>query len=541
MTQQYIDLGNRIVNEGIWVENERTGKRCLTVINADISYDPKEFPLVTTRKSFWKAAVAELLGYIRGYSSAADFRALGTKTWDANANLNEEWLKNPFRQGEDDMGKAYRYRTNGYYMPATYNKVPLPVKQKLPTFKVVNSDLSQNKHGIVDTIFSSNSFGDFKVIKEYFLEGTKKAIFDIQFLNTGYIKKAVKKSEIMRGEVKDPYHPSVFGVACLGNLDGIPESHIKLLKPIWNNLIKRCYVNHPQHKWWYGKVFVEDSWLVFSNFAKDFTKLANWELKAVFPKEYSLDKDWCNANYYSKSTCRWSTKTEQSKNTVSTHNLKITLPNGEVYYFKGAKEFTKYFGLPSNVANTIGKMNLGDVITYAEHSIELLPSGYLTYVEVDQLKMVYAKLKLNIDDRRLIVDLHNPHLNEYTCLPACMYNHQFSLLGDKLYLNSTQRSCDVPLGLNFNMVQVYVFGALMAQITGHEFGGAFHKIVNAHVYEDQLSLFKEQLKRTPFGAPKIIINPEIKTLKDLETWVTVDDFKVVDYDFHGPINYPFSV
>ncbi|KIE93128.1 thymidylate synthase [Actinobacillus pleuropneumoniae] len=65
--KQYLDLCHRIVNEGKWVENERTGKRCLTVINADLTYNVAtgEFPLVTTRRSFWKAAIAELLGYIR--------------------------------------------------------------------------------------------------------------------------------------------------------------------------------------------------------------------------------------------------------------------------------------------------------------------------------------------------------------------------------------------------------------------------------------------------------------------------------------------
>src|SRR5690606_5529204 len=95
--KQYLDLCQRIVDEGVWIANERTGKRCLTVINADLEYrvDRNEFPLITTRKSYWKAAIAELLGYIRGYSNAADFRALGTPTWDANANLNEAWLANP--------------------------------------------------------------------------------------------------------------------------------------------------------------------------------------------------------------------------------------------------------------------------------------------------------------------------------------------------------------------------------------------------------------------------------------------------------------
>ncbi|TKE98311.1 thymidylate synthase [Vibrio kanaloae] len=107
--KQYLDLCQRIVDDGTWIENERTGKRCLTVINADLEYDVgnNQFPLVTTRKSFWKAAVAELLGYIRGYDNAEDFRKLGTKTWDANSNLNEAWLNNPYRKGEDDMGRVY--------------------------------------------------------------------------------------------------------------------------------------------------------------------------------------------------------------------------------------------------------------------------------------------------------------------------------------------------------------------------------------------------------------------------------------------------
>jgi thymidylate synthase len=117
--KQYLELCQRIVDQGEWVENERTGKRCLTVINADLTYDVanNQFPLVTTRKSFWKAAVAELLGYIRGYDSAEDFRKLGTKTWDANANLNQAWLNNPYRKGEDDMGRVYGVQGRAWAKP----------------------------------------------------------------------------------------------------------------------------------------------------------------------------------------------------------------------------------------------------------------------------------------------------------------------------------------------------------------------------------------------------------------------------------------
>jgi len=83
---------------------------------------------------------------------------------------------------------------------------------------------------------------------------------------------------------------------------------------------------------------------------------------------------------------------------------------------------------------------------------------------------------------------------------------------------------------------------LVAQITGHKPGKAYHKIVNAHIYENQLELMKEvQLKRTPYPSPRLHINPDIKTLKDIEDWVSSDDFEVVGYQHHDAIKYPFAV
>ncbi len=271
-------------NEGEWVENKRTGIKCLTVINADLEYDVanNQFPLITTRKSFYKAAIAELLGYLRGYDNAAQFREIGCKTWDANANQNDAWLNNPARKGDDDMGRVY-------------------------------------------------------------------------------------------------------GVQ--------------------------------------GR---------------------SWQR-----------------------------------------------PDGSV---------------------------------------------------LDQLKKVVDNLSKGIDDRGEIVTFYNPGEFELGCLRPCMHSHQFSLLGGTLYLNSTQRSCDVPLGLNFNQIQCFVLLALMAQITGHKPGKAYHKIINAHIYENQLDLMRDvQLKREPFPAPQLKINPKIKSLEDIESWVTTDDFEVVGYQWHDPIKYPFAV
>ena len=122
-----------------------------------------------------------------------------------------------------------------------------------------------------------------------------------------------------------------------------------------------------------------------------------------------------------------------------------------------------------------------------------------------------------------------------------MYEHQFSLLGDDLYLNSTQRSNDWPLGCTAKMVQVWLFLRLMAQITDKNPVQAFHRSVNSHIYGPQLEFVPTQLEREPLTEPTIDINPDIRTLEDLETWVTVDDFKITYPEFHPAIKYPFTV
>ena len=69
-----------------------------------------------------------------------------------------------------------------------------------------------------------------------------------------------------------------------------------------------------------------------------------------------------------------------------------------------------------------------------------------------------------------------------------------------------------------------------------------HHLSNIHLYEDQVEIFKnEQLNREPLKLPKLKINPDIKTLEDLETWVTMDDFELIDYEHHPSISYPFTV
>ena len=112
--QQYLDLVRHVLTHGTWVEN-RTGIRTCKVPGAYMRFDLAEgFPAITTKKVAFKSAIGELTGFIRGVSTAKDFRDLGTRVWDANANDSQAWLANPYREGTDSLGPIYGVQWRGW-------------------------------------------------------------------------------------------------------------------------------------------------------------------------------------------------------------------------------------------------------------------------------------------------------------------------------------------------------------------------------------------------------------------------------------------
>ncbi|MBL6749060.1 MAG: thymidylate synthase [Nevskia sp.] len=103
----YLELLQTILDTGTWQQN-RTGIRTLAISGAFLKFDLQQgYPAVTTRKLPFKTFMGEMVGFLRGSQSAADFRALGSKIWDQNANENAQWLASPYRRGTDDLGRIY--------------------------------------------------------------------------------------------------------------------------------------------------------------------------------------------------------------------------------------------------------------------------------------------------------------------------------------------------------------------------------------------------------------------------------------------------
>lgn len=103
----YLGLVEYLVESGQYKPN-RTGVATFGDVGHVLKADLREgFPALTTKKLAFNAVKGELLGFFRGYDNAADFRALGCKVWDQNANETPSWLNNPNRKGTDDLGRIY--------------------------------------------------------------------------------------------------------------------------------------------------------------------------------------------------------------------------------------------------------------------------------------------------------------------------------------------------------------------------------------------------------------------------------------------------
>jgi thymidylate synthase len=159
----------------------------------------------------------------------------------------------------------------------------------------------------------------------------------------------------------------------------------------------------------------------------------------------------------------------------------------------------------------------------------------------DQLSKVVNNLVQHKDDRREIVSHWNPGELDRMALPPCHLLYQFGIQGDTLNMCMYQRSCDMPLGVPFDITGYAWLLAVIAQISRLKAGTFTHFLWDMHIYENQVELLKEQLAREPFALPTIKINPAITDIKDLLTWVTPEDFELEGYRHHEPINYPLAV
>lgn len=157
---------------------------------------------------------------------------------------------------------------------------------------------------------------------------------------------------------------------------------------------------------------------------------------------------------------------------------------------------------------------------------------------IDQIKDVIERIKKNPQDRRLIVSAWNPAQIEEMALPPCHCFFQFDVTPDgKLNCMLYQRSCDMFLGVPFNIASYSLLTMMVAQVCGLQPGEFVHTLGNAHIYSNHFDQVKLQLSRTPYPLPQMKINPEVKCIDDFK----YEDFELVDYQCHPTIKGDVAV
>ena len=153
-------------------------------------------------------------------------------------------------------------------------------------------------------------------------------------------------------------------------------------------------------------------------------------------------------------------------------------------------------------------------------------------------------LKNNVNDRRRVISLWQDEYLDTAVLPSFFWLSEWDVTNGTLNAWVHQRSCDVPLGLPFNVTQYAVLLKMLAQVTGLKAGTIDWSIKDAHIYVNQVDGIKEQLERFhtkgDLKAPELWLNPEIKDFYDFDSSKDIKDIKLIGYEHMGKIKFPLT-
>ncbi len=156
---------------------------------------------------------------------------------------------------------------------------------------------------------------------------------------------------------------------------------------------------------------------------------------------------------------------------------------------------------------------------------------------IDQLARVVEEIRHNPNSRRLVVSAWNVGELDRMALPPCHLLFQFHVARGRLSCQLYQRSADIFLGVPFNIASYALLTLMVAQVTGLKAGEFIHTLGDAHLYANHLEQARLQLRRKPYPLPRMVLNPEVRSLFDFR----YEDFRLEDYQAHPHIKAPVAV
>lgn len=188
---------------------------------------------------------------------------------------------------------------------------------------------------------------------------------------------------------------------------------------------------------------------------------------------------------------------------------------------KGDKEAVKEFMVKQN--------DLGCI--YGSQWRNFAGTGY------DQFKIIADRLRENPYDRRMVCSAWAPHLMHKMALPPCHLVFNVIVYGDTISLWWGQRSCDLMLGVPFNIASYGLLLCLLAQHSGLRPYKLMGTLGDCHIYKNQIDAAKEQLGRTPLQLPSLTLPDELDDETfDIFNW-THNDLVLDGYENQGVLDF----
>ncbi|OFY65845.1 MAG: thymidylate synthase [Bacteroidetes bacterium RBG_13_43_22] len=157
--------------------------------------------------------------------------------------------------------------------------------------------------------------------------------------------------------------------------------------------------------------------------------------------------------------------------------------------------------------------------------------------KIDQLSDVISSIRNSPESRRHIVSAWNAGEIGKMALPPCHVMFQFYVAEGKLSCQLYQRSCDIFIGIPFNIASYALLTMMVAHVTGLKPGDFVHTLGDAHIYLNHIEQAKLQLTREPYPLPQVIINPSATDILKFR----FEDFTLVNYISHPHIKGEISV
>lgn len=514
--KQYQDLLRNIIDNGVEKESGRENMpNTIGISHATIKMDLQEgFPLLTTKKMYYKGIIHELLWFLRGETNIKYLVDNKVNIWN---------------------GDAYRwYKERLWLLPGIEN---VTIEEFINRVKSEQTEEKFHyKYGDLGPVYGHN---------------WRNYNGDIDFFHVG------KKPQI------DVSNHKTYGFGNKGVTKGVKKH---FLFQTWINMIGRCYNYDDTSFSKYGGrgVYVSDDWLIFDKFKEDVKEIFNYDKKEKNPNGYQLDKDYLGGKYYSKETCVWMKSNENSE--LTNKHIIYTISNG------------KQTITTDNIEGTAKELNITPPnLNRVCNGIRKTVNGWSLVNKIDntkgidQIKEVIEGLQQNPYSRYQIIDGWNPSQRKNSALPPCHLLYQFIVrplsiverkrlflikhkesLGNasvqfgvddmdsegipKFYLdlNMYQRSCDFMLGNPFNLASMSLLLSIIAK-TCHMIPGIATWIGgDVHIYKDHIPMAKEQLTREPYDLCNLKIKKELNSLEDILS-LTIDDFEIINYMSHPAI------